>query len=153
MMIGRDESMPYAVPERTAPPLAAVTREPDLDSDDRNAAIDAANEILRTLASLSPSSPVVGLDVGTAVVLARAVVRYCPPGVPVAAPLFIAPAGEPTMPSQGVVIAVVDRESSGVPEPSGDDHRTTQFNAGQTGMFDVSGVDLASVDPLDLTNR
>lgn len=152
MMIGRDESMPN------------VVRESDLSSDERDLALEAAGELLRDVAGRPPGAAA-GVSTATAVLLARAVLRYCPGGVPLATPVFVARAADRTMPACGAILGAIDATgtvageledtSSGIPEPSGDDIRTSQVNFGQTGVFDITGVDLAQLDlsTLERTRR
>lgn len=126
MMMGRDESMPNNV------------REPDLTSEERDIARAIALDILHGNPNLGALSPKMRE------VLARAVMRYVPAGVPVPAPLLVAEASDRTMPAPlpsapdlgtGRVIGVVDPEpSDGICEATGDDDATRQAQVDHTAM-------------------
>lgn len=78
MMLGRDESMPN------------VVREPDLTSEERDLVRVQAREVLAGRLILAPPA---------SFVMARAILRYVPAGVPASAPHPVAAADDMTRPT------------------------------------------------------
>jgi len=88
-MMGRDESMPN------------VVREPDMPSDERERAIAAANEVMKSVGMVVAGRRdfTYGFVPEDTIAMARAVLRYVPAGVPASTPHAVATADDRTRPA------------------------------------------------------
>lgn len=98
-----------------------LVRDPDLSSDERDEVLAIASLVLGTTAGTST----VSTRTADLRLLARAVLRYVPAGVPANVPSMVASSSDRTMPA-GQVLGVIDENSSGVCEPTGDEDAATR---------------------------
>lgn len=131
MMLGRDESMPHV-------------REPDLTSEEREAVRGFAESLLSMTQDVSAQNLVIGAFLKKLIdarLLAHAILRYVPAGVPDSAPHAVASADDQTrraMPAAGVICEPMAPESSdGICEVS-DDSSTSQNRLNFTAAYDPS---------------
>jgi len=110
MILGRDESMPNM-----------TKKEEELSSNDRDMARQFAEA---TLAAQKLGYQTIAIE--SAVKMAKAVLRYCPEGVPEAAPHMVSSADNLTMPMGGVLGEIEHDSSDGICEPTGDDDDATR---------------------------
>lgn len=129
MMLGRDESMPHV-------------REPDLTSEEREAVRGFAESLLSMRQDVSAQNLVIGAFLKGRVdarLLARAILRYVPEGVPESSPHVVSSAEDQTrraMPAAGVICEPMTPESSdGICEVS-DDGSTSQNRLNFTAAYD-----------------